>query len=124
MLLTTLRARLFPPTIPDLRKKLERSEDRERAAHDLSELIDQHGTHGWVEPLIEKAGPTMQLQLEDMANFMEIIKKCVHEFALFRGFHCLVVTFSFDLEFSWASCALRVSEGIILTSPSQLPRMA
>ena len=74
-LCTTLKARYYPPTIGDLREKLERSEDSERTALDLSELIEQHGAHGWVDPLIEKAGPTMLLQLEDMANFMEILKK-------------------------------------------------
>ena len=72
---STLKARYYPPTIGDLRKKLERSEDAERTALDLSELIEQHGAHGWVDPLIEKAGPTMLLQLTDLADFMEIVKK-------------------------------------------------
>ena len=35
----------------------------------------------------------MQLQLEDLANFMEIIKKCVHVFAFVRNLYSLVVTF-------------------------------
>ena len=72
-----LKARYYPPTVPELRKKLERSEDAAQTAQDLSELIEQHGTRGWVDALIEKAGPTMQLQLEDTADFMEITKKYV-----------------------------------------------
>ena len=75
---TALMARYYPPTIPNLREKLERSEDSERTAQDLLELIEQHGTRGWVDAMIQKSGPTMQLQLEDLADFMEILKKFVH----------------------------------------------
>ena len=104
MLYTTLRARFYPPTIPDLREKLERSEDTERTAQDLTELIEQHGPHGWVDPLIEKAGPTIQLQLEDLANFMEILKKCVHPLAFIHDF-------ALHFECPWASCKLSLTEG-------------
>ena len=57
---------------------LERSEDASQTAQDLSELIEQHGTRGWVDALVQKTGPTMQLLLEDMADFMEITKKYAH----------------------------------------------
>ncbi len=86
-LCTTLKARYYPPTIRDLRETLERSEDAEKTALDLSELIEQHGAHGWVEPLIEKAGPTILLQLEDLANLMETLKNYVQPTSfLTRGF--------------------------------------
>jgi hypothetical protein len=74
-LFSVLKARYYPPTIPALRKKLERSEDASQTAQDLSELIEQHGTRGWVDALIQNAGPTVQLLLEDLADFMEIAKK-------------------------------------------------
>jgi hypothetical protein len=86
VLCTILKARYYPPTIPDLREKLERSEDAERTAQDFIEQIEQHGAHGWVDPLIEKVGPTIQLQLEDLANFTEILKKFVNTLAFIRDF--------------------------------------
>ena len=75
VLCSTLKARYYPPTIPDLRDKLERSEDTERIPQDLMELIAQHGARGWVDALIGKAGPTIQLHLEDSADLMEVLTK-------------------------------------------------
>ena len=74
-LFSVLKARYYPPTIPSLREKLERSEDASQTAQDLIELIEQHGARGWVDALVQKAGPTVQLLLEDMADFLEIAKK-------------------------------------------------
>lgn len=81
-----MKGRFYPPTIPDLRNKLERSEDTERQAQDLSELIEQHGARGWVDALIQKAGPTMQLQLEDLADLMEVLTKYVVPLAIIPYF--------------------------------------
>ena len=61
----------------ELREKLERSEDSSQTAQDITELIEQHGTRGWADALIANAGPTIQLGLEDLANYMEVLKKCV-----------------------------------------------
>ncbi len=74
-IISTLKARFYPPTIPDLRNKLERSENTERVPQDLMELIEQHGVRGWVDAFIEKAGPTVQLHLEDSADLMEVLTK-------------------------------------------------
>ena len=74
-LYTVLRRRYYPPPIPELREDLKLAEDKEAEAQDLSQLIDQHGAHGWVDPLIEKAGPTALLCMEDLANFMEMLRK-------------------------------------------------
>ena len=76
-LFKTLQNRYYPPSIPELRHKLERSEDKERQAQDISELIEQHGAHGWVNVLIDKAGPMVQMKMEDMANFLEVVRKYV-----------------------------------------------
>jgi hypothetical protein len=70
-----IKRRYFPPTIPELREDLKAAEDKATTAHDLSQLIDQHGAHGWVDPLIKKAGPTTLLHMEDLANFMEVLRK-------------------------------------------------
>jgi hypothetical protein len=74
-LFIVIKRRYFPPTISELREDLKAAEDKETTAHDLSQLIDQHGAHGWVDPLIQKAGPTALLQMEDLANFMEVLRK-------------------------------------------------
>jgi len=74
-LYTVIRRKYFPPTIAELRENLELAEDKEAEAQDLSQLIDQHGAHGWVDPLIEKAGPTALLHMEDLANLMEMLRK-------------------------------------------------
>ena len=81
VLYSTLKSRYYPPTIKQLREKLERSEDSTKTAQDVHELVEQHGPHGWVDALISKSGPTVQLQLEDMADTLEILKKCVYPFA-------------------------------------------
>ena len=73
-------ARYRPQTIADLREKLERSEDSERTAQDIHELVEQYGTHQWVDALIEKSGPTVHLHLEDLADIMEVLKKYVLAF--------------------------------------------
>ncbi len=70
-----LKRRYYPRTIEDLRHELERSEDRDATPTDLSQHIDQHGGHGWVEPLIKKAGPVILAHLEDIADFLEILRK-------------------------------------------------
>ena len=70
-----VRRRYYGPTIEDMRQTLERSEDRDATPADLSQHIDQHGGHGWVEPFVEKAGPVMQTHIEDTADFLEILRK-------------------------------------------------
>jgi hypothetical protein len=73
---------------------------------DLSELIEQHGAHGWVDPLIEKAGPTILLQLEDLANLMEILKKYVSS-TLFLI--CEPVTWKVNLSVSRADLLVSIT---------------
>jgi len=75
ILYKVLKRRWFPPSIEELRDDLYRGENQEATARDLSELIDQQGTHGWVDSLIQKAGPSVMLHVDDMANFMEMLRK-------------------------------------------------
>jgi hypothetical protein len=70
-----LKRRYYPPTIPDMRENLERSEDKDATAADLPQFIEQHGGHGWVDAMIEKAGPAIQLQVEDVADVLEVLLK-------------------------------------------------
>lgn len=74
-MLIVLRRHLYPPTIADLREGIKRSEDVEQTATSLTELIEQHGSRGWVDALIEKLGPRSLVALTDMADTLEIMRK-------------------------------------------------
>ena len=64
-----------PPTPESLREDIKRSEDTEQTALNLTQLIEQHGSRGWIGALVEKLGPSAMLQLEDMADALEIMRK-------------------------------------------------
>ncbi|KAI4180440.1 MAG: hypothetical protein LQ348_005199 [Seirophora lacunosa] len=72
LIAVVLQRRLYPPTAEDIREDIIRSEDAERTALNLTQLIEQHGAHGWVEALRQDLGPWFLLQLEDIANVLEI----------------------------------------------------
>lgn len=54
---------------------MQRALDSRGNASRWGELIDKHGSHDWLEPLIEQMGPYVQLQLGDMANMLEVFSK-------------------------------------------------
>ena len=70
-----LRRHLYPPTIDDLREDIKRSEDTEQTATNLTQLIEQHGSRGWMDALVQKMGPRSMLALTDMADTLEIMRK-------------------------------------------------
>ena len=70
-----LRRHLYPPTVEDLRGNIKRSEDVEQTAMNLTQLIEQHGSRGWMDALIKKLGPRSLLALADGADTLEIIRK-------------------------------------------------
>jgi hypothetical protein len=67
-----------PPSIEDLRKDIVRTEDLSEAALTLSEFIEKRGDELWVDPIIQELGPWALVQLADLANMMEIIRKYVY----------------------------------------------
>ncbi|KAL8798625.1 MAG: hypothetical protein Q9182_006519 [Xanthomendoza sp. 2 TL-2023] len=68
---------LYPPTVEDVRKEIKRSEDVEMTAMNLTQLIEQHGSHGWTDALRQDLGPWLLLQLEDLGNVLEIWRNLV-----------------------------------------------
>ncbi|KAL9009748.1 MAG: hypothetical protein Q9173_005247, partial [Seirophora scorigena] len=72
LIAVVLQRRLYPPTLEDVREDIIRSEDAGRTALNLTQLIEQYGAHGWVEVLRQDLGPWFLLQLEDIANVLEI----------------------------------------------------
>ncbi|KAL8636427.1 MAG: hypothetical protein Q9228_006177, partial [Teloschistes exilis] len=67
-----IRRRLYPPTIEDIRDEIKRSEDVDMTALNITQLIEQHGSHGWTDALRQDFGPWLLLQLDDLANILEI----------------------------------------------------
>lgn len=48
----------------------------------ITQLIEQHGSHGWTDVLRQDLGPWLLLQLEDLANVLEIWRKSVMVFII------------------------------------------
>ncbi|KAL8996522.1 MAG: hypothetical protein Q9169_003989 [Polycauliona sp. 2 TL-2023] len=67
-----IKRRIYPPTLEDIRAEIKRSEDVEMTAMNITQLIEQHGSHGWTDALRQDLGPWLLLQLEDLANVLEI----------------------------------------------------
>ncbi|KAK5116338.1 hypothetical protein LTR85_009310 [Meristemomyces frigidus] len=83
----------------------------------LSELIVRHGSDAWVEPFLDEFGPWLQLQLGDLADFLEISASyydwksvssttatCVTYLALFLV--SAVPDLQFSIRIFWMSCGL------------------
>lgn len=70
-----LKNRYFPTSAESVRESMQRALDSSRSASKFGELIDKHGRHDWLEPLMEQLGPHVQLQLGDMANMLEVFSK-------------------------------------------------
>ncbi|KAK5199120.1 hypothetical protein LTR96_003510 [Exophiala xenobiotica] len=65
---------LCPQTIEEMHLRLIQSEDKTRQAEDLSELITKYGTHGWIDRLVEMAGPMLLYHCESLADALEMIQ--------------------------------------------------
>ncbi|KAK4550289.1 hypothetical protein LTR36_003256 [Oleoguttula mirabilis] len=55
-----------------MRESYHRANRTDERAAMLSELIVRHGSDAWVGPFLEEFGPWMQLQIGDLADFLEI----------------------------------------------------
>ncbi|KAL8910326.1 MAG: hypothetical protein Q9171_004370 [Xanthocarpia ochracea] len=70
-----VKNRYFPSSVEALRASMHRAHDQRSKAYKLGELVDKYGQKHWLEPLIDKLGPFVQLQLYDMANMLEVLAK-------------------------------------------------
>ena len=70
-----MKERFYPSSVSDIRTSLDRTLDIAQTAHAWGELVDKHGRTGWIEPLLEEVGPQLQLQLGDLADFLEVLLK-------------------------------------------------
>ncbi|KAL8722824.1 MAG: hypothetical protein Q9225_000773 [Loekoesia sp. 1 TL-2023] len=70
-----VRNRYFPSSVKALRESIRRSHDQQSRAYKFGELVDKHGRHHWIEPLLDQLGPYVQLQLNDLVNILEVFAK-------------------------------------------------
>jgi len=70
-----IHRKVAAPTIEDLRKDIERTENVTKVALTLSEFIQKKGDEAWLDPLVKAIGPWTLVQLSDLANFMEVLRK-------------------------------------------------
>ncbi len=70
-----IRRRLKAPSIEDIRKDLKRVEDMTETAMTLSEFIEKNGDQRWADSLINDLGPWLMIQLADLADIMETVRK-------------------------------------------------
>ena len=95
-----------PSNVESIRDSANRAFDSEARDSQFVELIDKHGKHDLLEPIIDKAGPYAQLQLGDLANLLEVLQNFYHwrsprkTFASLSFFACcLAVTLFADMAF-------------------------
>jgi hypothetical protein len=70
-----LHRHFYTPSIDDLRNDIKRVEDLTETAMTLSEFIEKKGDRAWVDSLLQDVGPWMMIQLADLANLMETLRK-------------------------------------------------
>lgn len=101
-----LRNRYYPTSVKSLEAAQRRAQDNNGKASKIGELIDKHGNEDWLEPLAKELGPYVQLQLNDIANLLEVL----HHFygwaaprttgaTLVFFFACLLISFFADMAF-------------------------
>lgn len=62
-------------TMQDLREDIKHREDQRVNALSLTELIVKEGEENWSDDLLEGLGPWLMVQLADLANFFESMRK-------------------------------------------------
>ena len=85
-----MRKRFVDKTLEDVRTDLERTEDQQQDPLDLTEFIEKQRDGSWLERLQEVAGPWVMVQLADIANMFEILRKSVST-------HCFSVIYLLTL---------------------------
>ncbi|KAI4242910.1 MAG: hypothetical protein L6R40_003783 [Gallowayella cf. fulva] len=70
-----IKNRFFPSSVEALRNSMHRTHHERGQACNFGELVDKYGRKHWLEPLLDELGPFMQLQLNDMANMLEYLRR-------------------------------------------------
>ncbi|KAF2090719.1 hypothetical protein K490DRAFT_34085 [Saccharata proteae CBS 121410] len=74
VIVIVLLNRYRPKSVESLRESHNRAMDQGASAYKISELISKHGRGKWLTPLIQSIGPRAQVQLSDLADFLEMLQ--------------------------------------------------
>ena len=103
---TTIRNLYYPDSVDSVRKAMERGFDRAAKARGWGEMVQKHGREDWIEPLLDELGPLIQLQLGDLANFLEILANFYTwviprktAASIFFFFVCFLITVLADMRY-------------------------
>jgi hypothetical protein len=120
----TIRNRHYPSSVSSIRESMARSLDTEKKAQAWSELIDRHGSNGWMEPLLDELGPMIQLQLGDLVDFLEMLRNFYRwerpyktAQTLFVALVLLLITLFCDTTFCVKLVWLNLGGAFFLTFP-------
>lgn len=75
LLASVLYRRWHPPPMQEMHDTIRATEDKSIKAQTLSQLILKHGTRGWVDKMIEEAGPLLLHNVEQAAATLERLQK-------------------------------------------------
>lgn len=70
-----MQRRVHGNNIDDLREDIKHREDVTRTALSLTELVVKEGDEKWADDVLERLGPWLMVQLADLANFFESVRK-------------------------------------------------
>ncbi|RVX72926.1 hypothetical protein B0A52_03279 [Exophiala mesophila] len=120
----TVRSKFQPTSVERVRASVARAVDRETKVQAWGELIQRHGNQDWIEPLLDQLGPTIQLQLGDLTDLMEVlINFHRHErprktmASLFFFTCCLIITLFADMAFCVKLVWFIIGCGFFFTYP-------
>ncbi|KAK0298105.1 hypothetical protein LTR91_002090 [Friedmanniomyces endolithicus] len=100
-----------------MRESDARATKTKETAATISELIIRHGPDAWLEPFLEQFGPWLQVQVLDLAQFLEICNASYSwrdvtstSYTWFGYFVLMLVSAIPDMQFSirlfWMSCGM------------------
>lgn len=71
----TIKRYIFPPTLAEVRENNERATKLQNKAVRIDQVAEQADGGSWLEPFTDSLGPWAQMQLKDLADFLEILNK-------------------------------------------------
>jgi hypothetical protein len=74
-----VRRRTHGNTLEDLREDIKDRENQRHTALSLTELIVKEGDKNWSDKLLQDLGPWLMVQLADLANFFESLRRYVSQ---------------------------------------------
>lgn len=120
----TIRNKFYPSTVDTVRESMQRNLDREAQARAWGELIEKHGRSDWVEPLLADLGPVIQMQLGDLADFIETLLNFYRWerpgktwASLFFFLSCLAITLLADMRYCMKIVWFIVGGSFFVTFP-------